>query len=78
MLPSGGNLWILAVTELQTKFMKVSADIRYIKRCKKEQLIPTFARGNVSLKYVSFKLRKKIATLIMEAEIRKTETEKRN
>ena len=77
MLPSGGNLWILAVTELQTKFMKVSADIRYIKRCKKEQLIPTFARGSVSLKYVSFKLRKKIATLIMEAEIQNKDSEKR-
>ena len=52
-------------------------DIRYIKRCKKEQLIPTFARGNVSLKYVSFKLRKKIATLIMEAEIQNKDSEKR-
>ena len=57
--------------------MKVSADIRYIKKRKKEQLTRTFARGNVSLKDVSFKLRKKIATLIVEAEIQNKHSEKR-
>ena len=55
---------IWSLEKLQTRFLKVSADICYIKMYKKEQLIPTFARVNV-LKYVSFKLRKKIPTLIM-------------
>ena len=44
--------------------------------CKKEQLKPTFARVNVSLKDVSFKLRQKIATPIMEAEIQNKHLEK--
>ena len=53
--------------------MKVSADIRYIKTCKKEQLMPTLA----FLNNVSFKLRKKIAGLIMEAEMKNKHLEKR-
>ena len=68
---------IQSLEKLQAKFLKVSADIRYIKTCKKEQLIPRFARVNVSLKDVSFNLRKKIATLIMEAEIKNKHSEKR-
>ena len=68
---------IRSLEKLETKFTKVSADIRYIRTCKKEQLIPTFARVNVSLKDVSFKLRKKIATLIIEAEIQNKLSEKR-
>ena len=63
--------------KITKKFIKVSADIRYIKTCKKEQLIPTFARVNVSLKDVSFKLRKKIDTLIMETEIQNKHLERR-
>ena len=35
---------IRSLEKLQTKFMKVSADIRYIKTGKKEQLIPTSKR----------------------------------
>ena len=38
---------IRSLEKLQTKFMKVSADIRYMKTCKKERLIPTFARVKV-------------------------------
>ena len=56
--------------------MKVRADIRHIKMCTREQLIPTFIRVNVSLKDVSFKLRKKIDTLIMEVEILNKHPEK--
>ena len=46
--------------------------------CKKEQLILTFAIVNVSLKgvNVSFKLRKKIDPLIMEAKIQNNHSEK--
>ena len=44
--------------------------------CKKEQLILTFAKVNVSLKDVSFKLRKEIATLVMETEIQNKHSEK--
>ena len=57
--------------------MKVSAGIRYITTCKKEQLMPTFARVKAFLNDVSFKLRKKITGLIMEAEMKNKHLEKR-
>ena len=49
--------------------MKLKADIIYTKSCKKEKLIPTFAKVNLALKSGGFKIKKKIAKLVMEAEI---------
>ena len=49
--------------------MKLKADIIYIKSCKKEELIPDFAKVNLALKSGGFKIKKKIAKLVMEAEI---------
>ena len=51
--------------------------ICYIRTCNKRQLIPHFARVNESLKNVSFKLRKKNPTLIMETGTRNKHSEKR-
>ena len=44
---------------------------------KKEQLTPTFAKVKISLKNASFKLKWKIATLIMETEVQNKYLEKR-
>ena len=44
----------------------------------KERLIPTFARVNISLKNTSFKLERKIATLIMETAIKTKHSEKQS
>ena len=49
--------------------MKLKADIIYIKSCKKEESIPDFAKVNLALKSGRFKIKKKIAKLVMEAEI---------
>ena len=68
---------IRSLEKTQRKFMKVSADIKYIKTCKKERLTPTFAKVNISLKNASFKLKWKIATLIMETEMQNKHSEKR-
>ena len=68
---------IRSLEKTQRKFMKVSADIKYIKTCKKERLTPTFAKVNIWLKNASFKLKWKIATLIMETETQNKHSEKR-
>ena len=68
---------IRSIEKTQRKFMKVSADIKYIKTCKKERLTPTFAKGNISLKSASFKPKWKIATFIMESEMQNKHSEKR-
>ena len=61
----------------KTKFEKLDADIVFIKLCKKEQLIPTFAKVNVSIRKGTYKLKRKIARLVMETELQNKHREKR-
>ena len=49
--------------------MKLNADIKFIKSGKKEYLIPTFAKVNVSIKSGSYKLKWKIPRLIMNTKL---------
>ena len=61
----------------KTKFEKLDADIVYVKLCKKEQLIPIFAKVNASIRKGTYKLKRKIARLVMETELQNKHREKR-
>ena len=61
----------------KTKFEKLNTDIAFIKLCKKEQLIPTFAKVKVSIRNGTYKLKRKIARLVMETELQNKHREKR-
>ena len=63
--------------QMKTKFEKLVADIAFIKLCKKEQLIPTFAKVNVSIRNGIYKRKKKTARLVMETELQNKYREKR-
>ena len=63
---------------LKTKLMKVEAVIRFIKSCKKENLIPTFAKVKLAIKSGNWKLHLRIARIIMETEMLNKHREKRN
>ena len=54
---------------LKTKYMKLQSDIKFIKSCKKENLIPTFAKVNLSIKNANRKLKLLIARIVMESEM---------
>ena len=54
---------------LKTKYQKVILDLKFIKTCKKEELIPTFANVRLSVKHGSAKLKKRISRIIMESEM---------
>ena len=63
--------------------MKLNTNIKFIKQWKKENLIATLAKVSVSIKSGSYKLKRKIARLVMNTElqnkhIQKTETQERN
>ena len=49
--------------------MKLKTDIAYIKSCKIEESIPTFAKVNLSIKSGGYKLKKKVAKPVMETEL---------
>ena len=50
------------------KYMKVTADTKFIKLCKVEKIIPTIAEVNLSIRSGSRKLKLRIARLVMESE----------
>ena len=54
---------------MQTKYMKINADIKFIKPCRKENLILTFPKVNVSIKIGSYKLKRKIARLVINTQL---------
>ena len=58
-----------------TKYMKVTADIKFIKLCKVEKIIPTFAKVNLSIKSGGRKLKIRIARLVMESDIQSNHLE---
>ena len=62
---------------LMTKYMKVTADIKFIKLCKVEKIMPTFAKVNLTIKSGSRKLKLRIARLVMESEIQSKHLEKK-
>ena len=51
--------------QLNMKYMKTVADIKFIKLCKTSNVIPTFANVNLSTHYGSYKLKKSIPRIIM-------------
>lgn len=46
--------------------MKEDQNITFIKSCKKENLVPTFTKVNLSINSGSYKLKCKISKLIMQ------------
>ena len=62
---------------LKTKYVKAQAGIEFIKDCKNENIIPTFAKVKVSLEYSNHKLKSRIAKIVMEAELQNKHREKK-
>ena len=63
--------------KLQWQLWKVQADIKLIKTCKSERLIPTFANVKLEVKIGKHKLKSKIARLIMETELQSEHDQKK-
>ena len=61
---------IRSLEDNKGRLMKIEADISFIKACKAEQLIPTFAKVKLSIKSANRKLQYKMARLVMEAELK--------
>ena len=55
--------------KIKTKYMKTILDIKFLKKCKQEQLIPTFANVRLSTKGSNIKLKHRIARIIIEYEL---------
>ena len=51
------------------RYEKLNADLRFLLICKKEGLVPTFAKPKLSIEF-DVKLRKDIAPLIIKTELK--------
>ena len=69
---------VRSLDNLKTKYMKVQTDIKFIKICKQENLIPIFANVKLPLKHNNNKLKKRIARIVMETEIQNKHREKKS
>ena len=68
---------IRTLERLKRKWCKINKDIKFIKLCKKEHLIPTFANVKLAIKPGNVKLQQKLARIIMETEVQQKHREKR-
>ena len=62
--------------QLLAKLMKLQADIKFIKTCKKEYLVPTFAYVKLATRHGNKKLKLRLSKIIMEAELQQKHREK--
>ena len=63
--------------DLITKHTKIQFGIKFMKTCKRDELIPTFAKVNVAIKHGTQKLKIKLARVVMETEIQNKHDQKR-
>ena len=63
--------------QLKTKYMKITANIVFIKTCKIEHLIPTCAKVNLSVKDDNKKLTGRIARVVIENQPQSKHREKK-
>ena len=63
--------------QLKTKYIKAGAGPVFIKTCKIENLIPTFAKVNLSVKDNNEKLTQRIARIVMESQLQSKHPKKK-
>ena len=67
---------IRAFENLKTKYEKTKLDMQYIKLCKQERLLPTFATIKLSIQTKNKTLKERIGRIIMEHELERKHHEK--
>ena len=74
-----GNTLLLQLYRLKIlkhKQEKILLDIKFKKACKQGNLLPTFAKVQLSTKNVNYKLKQRIGRIIMEDELQRKHHEK--
>ena len=59
------------------KYSKVNQDINFIKTCRRENLIPTFAKVKIAIKINNDKLKQKLARVILDTELQQKHNQRR-
>ena len=68
---------VITLERPKGKWYKINKDIKFIKLCKKEYLIPTFAKVKLAIKSGNIKIQQKLARIIMEPVMQQKSRRKR-
>ena len=68
---------VRSLEKAKRKWFKISKDINFIKTCKIENLLPTFAKVKLAIKSGNKKIQQKIARIIMNKGLQQKYHEKR-
>ena len=68
---------VRSLEKAKRKWFKISKDINFIKTCKIENLLPTFAKVKLVIKSGNKKIQRKITRIIMNTESQQKYYEKR-
>ena len=68
---------VRSLEKIKRKWFKISEDINFIQTCKKEDLLPTFAKVKLVIKSGNKRIQQKIARIIMNTELQQKHREKR-
>ena len=68
---------VRSLEKAKSKWFKISKDIKFIKTCKIENLLPTFAKVKLAIKSGNKKIQQKTASIIMNTELQQKYHEKR-
>ena len=68
---------VRTLEQVKRRYAKVNEDTKFIEICKKENLLPKFAKIRISFRSGSIKVKRKTARLIMETELQSKHLERR-
>ena len=68
---------VRSLEHIKKKYSKVNQDIRFIKTCRRENLIPTFAKVKIAFKINNSKLKQKLARIKLDTKLQQKHKQRR-
>ena len=68
---------VRSLEHVKKKYSKVNQDINFIKTCRRENLLPTFAKVKIAIKINNNKLKQKLARIILDTELQQKHNQRR-
>ena len=68
---------VRSLEHVKKEYSKVNQDINFIKTCRRENLIPPFAKVKVAIKINNNKLKQKLTRIILDTELQQKHNQRR-
>ena len=68
---------VRSLEHVKKEYSKVNQDINFIKTCRRENLIPPFAKVKIAIKINNNKLKQKLTRIILDTELQQKHNQRR-